>query len=424
MSIEELLPAYLARQRWFSGTRPEGVSIADQADAAEGLRWLVVEADGARYQVLLGSRPAGAPPAFLRDHDDAVLGVVDDMLVFDAMLDPNLALALLTKVAPGEVAKHVRPMGVEQSHTSLVFDDRLVLKIFRRLENGLSPDIEITNALAEVGFRHVAAPVTTWTFEESHLAVVQPYLAGGTEGTALALTSLRDLYNEGCEDPAACGGDFAGEACRLGEVTAKMHLALVEALGSRPGDPSAWASTAEAQIARLSEEDADLVAVRNLVDELRSVGDPGAAIRLHSDYHLGQVLLTDEGWFVLDFEGEPARPAGERQPWSSPLKDVAGVTRSLDYATELALDERDPGERETLAPLGAAWAGHNRRAFLDGYFGTESITELLPASEEERRAVLTGFELDKAVYEVLYEREYRPDWADIPRRAIRRLTNE
>lgn len=423
MSIEELLPAYLARQRWFSGERPERVGVPHQEELAEGLRWMIVEVDGARYQVLLGLHPADQSPDFLRDNDDALLGVVDDVLVFDAVFDPGLALALLGKVAPGEEAEHVRPIGAEQSHTSLVFDDRLVLKIFRRLEEGPSSDVEVTKALAEMGFRHVAAPLATWTFEGAHLAVVQPYLAGGSEGTALALISLRDLYNEACEDPAECGGDFAGEACRLGEVTAKMHLALAEAFGSQLGDASAWASAAAAQLVRLSEEDADLVAVRHLVEELGSVDDPGAAVRIHGDYHLGQVLRTDDGWFVLDFEGEPARPAGERQPWSSPLKDVAGLVRSLDYAAELALDERDAGERETLAPQGARWASHNRRAFLDGYFATEGVTELLPAGEDERLTVLAGFELDKAVYEVLYEREYRPDWVEIPRRAIRRLVN-
>lgn len=423
MTVEELLPAYLARQRWFPGRRPERVRILDQEDVEDGLRWMIVEADGARYQLVFGSRPAERAPDFLQDQHHAVLGVVDDSLVFDAVVDPRLALALLRKVDPDEEAAHVRPMAAEQSHTSLVFDDRLVLKIFRRLREGPNPDIEITRALAEVGFGHVAAPLATWTLEESHLAVVQPYLAGGTEGSSLAMTSLRDFYDEACEDPAECGGDFAGEARRLGEVSAQMHLALARALGSQPGDSSAWASTAEAQLARLDEQDADVAAVRELVHELRSVRDSGTTIRVHGDYHLGQVLRTDEGWFVLDFEGEPARPAGERQAWSSPLKDVAGMVRSMDYATELALDERDEGERETLGPLGAAWSARNRGAFMDGYYATEGIADLLPAGRDERLAVLKGFELDKAVYEVLYEREYRPDWVEIPRRAIRRLLN-
>lgn len=421
MSIEDLLPAYLGRQRWFSGDEPTHVSVADQQDLAEGLRWMIVEADSARYQVLLGFASADHPPDVVHSHDDAVLGVVGDMLFFDAVLDPDLARALLTKVAPDEEAEHVRPIGAEQSHTSLVFEDRVVLKIFRRLHPGPNPDVEITKALAEVGFEHVAAPLATWTFEESHLAVVQPYLAGGVEGSALALTSLRDLYDVGDEDPAQAGGDFAGEAYRLGEATAEMHLALAQALGSEPGDPSAWASLAEAQLARLGGDDADPVAAKELVARLRSIGDPGSAIRVHGDYHLGQVLRTDNGWFVLDFEGEPARPADERQQWSSPLKDVAGLLRSLHYATELALFERDEHERDTLAPLASAWEAHNRRAFLDGYFSTEGIADLLPADDDERIAVLTGFELDKAVYELLYEREHRPDWVEIPRRAIRRL---
>lgn len=423
MSIEDFLPAYLGRQRWFSGDEPTQATVVQQEELAEGLRWMLVDADGDRYQVLLGLAAAETPPDFVHGHDDAVVGVVDDELVFDAVLDPDRARALMAKVAPGEEVEHVRPMGVEQSHTSLVFDDRLVLKIFRRLQDGPNPDIEVTNALADVGFEHVAPPLATWTFEESHLAAVQPYLAGGAQGSELALTSLRDLYDVICEDPGQCGGDFAGEARRLGEVTAEMHLALVRALGSEPGDPSAWASTAEAQLDRLGDDDADPVAAKELFGKLRSLDDAGASIRVHGDYHLGQVLRTDNGWFVLDFEGEPARPAGERQERSSPLKDVAGMLRSFHYATELALVEGAGYERDALAPLASAWEVYNRRAFLDGYLGTEGVGELLPPDEEGRTTVLSGFELDKAVYEVLYERDHRPDWIEIPRRAIRRLTH-
>lgn len=421
MSVDHLLPAYLGRQRWFSGDEPTTATVVEQADLVEGLQWMIVDADGTRYQVLLGFASAEHPPDFLRGHDDSVVGVADDDLVFDAVLDPDHARALLAKVAPDEEVEHVRPMGAEQSHTSLVFDDRLVLKVFRRLQDGPNPDVEVTRALAEAGFEHVAPALATWTFEEAHLAVLQPYLAAGAEGSELALTSLRDLYDVGCEDPGQCGGDFAAEACRLGEVTAEMHLALARALGSEPGDPSAWASTAEAQLDRLGDDDADLTAAKELVEKLRSLGDAGASIRVHGDYHLGQVLRTDEGWFVLDFEGEPARPSGERQERSSPLKDVAGMLRSLHYATELAMVEGADRERDALAPLASAWEDHNRQAFLDGYTGTEGVGELLPADEEGRTTVLSAFELDKAVYEVLYEREYRPDWAEIPRRAIRRL---
>ncbi len=421
--LEDLLPGYLGRQRWFAGEDPEKVVVVEQDELAEGLHWMIVDADGARYQVLVGLRPADHPPEFLHGHDHAVLGAVDGRLAFDAVLDAGLARTLLGRVAPGEQAEHVRPMSVEQSHTSLIYDDRLLLKLFRRLHPGPNPEIEITEALAAAGFAHVAAPLATWTFHDAHLAVVQPYLAGGAEGWALALTSLRDMYATECEDPAQCGGDFAGEAWRLGQVTAAMHLAMAEAFGTEPGDPVAWASTAEAQLGRLNEEDADRAAAQELVGQLRTVHEPGLAVRIHGDYHLGQVLRTEWGWYVLDFEGEPARPLDERQVRSSPLQDVAGMLRSLRYAAAVALAERDELDHAELAPLAESWGERNRQAFLDGYLQSDGVGALLPG-EADRGLVLAAFELDKAVYEVLYERAYRPDWVHIPRQAVRRLLAE
>ncbi len=419
-TIEQLLPEYLARQRWFAGDAPEEVRIVEHEELAEGFRWMVVDADGAKYQVLVGFRPVFEPPEFLHGNENSVLGTVDGTLAFDAVLDTGLARSLLHRVAPGETVEHVRPIGVEQSHTSLIFDDRLLLKIFRRLHEGPNPEIEITDKLAATGFAHVAPPLATWTLGDSHLAVVQPYLVGGAEGWALALTSLRDLYSADCDDPAECGGDFAGEAWRLGEVTAAMHLAMAEVFGAREGDPAAWASMAEAQLASLEEDDADRARAEEFVGRLRAVQNPGSAIRVHGDYHLGQVLRTDNGWFVLDFEGEPARPLDERQLFSSPLQDVAGMMRSLQYAAAVALAERGEAEHDQLLPLASAWEGRNRRSFLEGYLRTEGVDALLP-NVDDRPTVLTAFELDKAIYEVLYERSYRPDWVDIPRGAIAAL---
>ena len=420
MTLEDLLPAYLGRQRWYAGEAPEKVEVVDRRDLADDFCWMIVDADGARYQVLVGLRPVDDPPEFLHGHEEAILGAVDGSLAFDAVLDGGLARALLGWVAPEEEAELVRPIGVEQSHTSLIYDDRLVLKLFRRLHEGPNPDIEITEALARNGFEHVAAPLATWTHDGSHLAVVQPYLAGGAEGWALALTSLRDLYASDCDDPSECGGDFAGEGRRLGEVTAAMHVSLAEAFGAVDGDAERWASLVEAQLDRLDDDDADLASAKHFVERLRVVGDAGRAVRIHGDYHLGQVMRTDMGWFVLDFEGEPARPLAERQLWSSPLQDVAGMLRSFRYAAAVALSERDELDHAELAPLGEAWAERNRRAFLEGYLGADDVQALLPVGED-RGVVLAAFELDKAVYEILYERAYRPEWVHIPRQAVGRL---
>jgi len=420
-TLEPLLPGYLGRQRWYSGAAPTSVAVVACETLAPGLEWLLADAGGARYQVVVGLRPAGSAPDFLSGNDQAVIGVVGDEIAFDATFDPDYAKTLLHLVAPGEDATLVRPMGAEQSNTSLVIDDRLVLKVFRRLHDGANPDVEIPTALAARGFAHVAAPVGVWQRDGVDLAVCAQYLAGGAEGWALALTSLRDLYGAGVDDAGAAGGDFGAEASRLGEVTAELHLALADAFGTSPGDAAAWAAGVEAQMGRLADGDFDSVAAKEFVERLRAVDRPGAALRAHGDYHLGQVMRTDAGWFVLDFEGEPARSLEERRRPSSPFKDVAGMLRSFQYAAAVALSERDEGEQERLAPLAGAWENRNRLAFLGGYLGTDGIDALLPEPGADRSAVLAAFEFDKAVYEVLYERAHRPAWVEIPLRAVRRL---
>lgn len=419
--LEPLLAPYLGRQRWYAGPAPLSATVVASEMLADGLQWLLADAGGARYQVFVGLRPAGSAPDFLSGNDQAVIGVVGDEIAFDATYDPEYAKAILELVAPGESADLVRPMGAEQSNTSLVIDDRLVLKVFRRLHEGPNPDVEVPTALARLGFSHVAAPLGLWRRDGTDLAVCSEYLAGGAEGWALALTSLRDLYATGVEDPAQTGGDFGAEAGRLGTVTAGLHLALAEAFGATPGDPGEWAASVEAQMARLEQSDIDPVAAKEFVERLRAVDQPGLAVRAHGDYHLGQVMRTDGGWFVLDFEGEPARSLEERSRPSSPLKDVAGMLRSFQYAAAVALSERDEGEQERLAPLADAWESRNRTAFLRGYLGTDGIDALLPSPGPDHSAVQTAFELDKAVYEVLYERAHRPGWVDIPLGAVRRL---
>jgi len=312
-------------------------------------------------------------------------------------------------------------MGAEQSNTSLVFDDRIVMKVYRRVHRGTNPDVDVSAGLAAVGFEHVAAPLATWERDGTHLAVAQAFLAGGTDGWAMALTSLRDLYGTECNDPAECGGDFAGEAARLGTVTAQMHLALSVAFGVTDADPAEWSGLMASQLERVGAEQPWGPPVRTRFEAFRGLVDPGVAIRVHGDYHLGQVLRTDTGWFVLDFEGEPARPPAERTLPSSPLKDVAGMLRSLDYASAVALRDRGEAERESLGPITEEWERRNRSAFLDGYLMTDGIRDLLPTVDRDLRVVLAAWELDKAVYEVHYERDHRPDWVDIPLAAINRL---
>jgi len=419
-----LVARHVPRQRWYAGSSaPGSLRVIDSQRLREPwpcLEWLLVEADGAVYQLLLGGRPLGQPGQFLQGHEEGVLGNVGDAFWYDATLDPELSLAVLGLVTQGaEDAEHVRPVGAEQSNSSFVYDDRLIAKIFRRLHRGPNPDVEITTALSESGFTHVPEAVATWSRDGYDLAFVQRFLAGGSEGWALALTSLRDLYAGDGAVPGQAGGDFAAEALRVGQVTAEMHLALAGAFGTAPGDSASWADSMEESLDILEQDDRD--GAHQVVERLRTVEDPGPATRVHGDYHLGQVMRTDTGWYVLDFEGEPARPLEQRRTPTSPMKDVTGMLRSLDYASRAALAERHTGEAEHLEPRAEAWCDRNRQAFLAGYLNTEGAVDLVPSNPLSYQALMDAFELDKAVYELGYERAYRPEWVEIPHAAIRRL---
>ncbi len=441
---DDLLPGLvelLPRQRWYSGEAPSTVEVVRTDVVREpwpALIELILLADGATYQVLVGLRPIDDHAEFYRGNDDAIIGEVQTTtgpaMAYEATADPDLGIALLEHVTGGrETAERVRPVGVEQSNTSLVYDDRLILKLFRRLQPGPNPEVEVTEKLAAVGFEHVASPVASTVYDGTHLAVVQPYLLGGTEGWAMALTSLRDLFGvhdtqplpvivpgapPPVADPAEAGGDFSGEAERLGVVTAELHLALAEAFGKWRGDAPAWAESIAAQAAELEPGDLDPELPRAVLRTLRDIPDPGWSIRVHGDYHLGQVMRTDAGWFVLDFEGEPIRSVAERRQPTSPLRDVAGMLRSFHYASMSGLADRSDIE------VAEAWEQRNRNAFLDGYLTEAGKGDILPSDMASVDAVLSAFELEKAVYELGYEKAYRPNWIGIPRAALRRLNQK
>ena len=163
--------------------------------------------------------------------------------------------------------------------------------------------------------------------------------------------------------------------------------------------------------------------MRDRYEHLADAGRRGTQIHIHGDLHLAQVIRTDDGWRILDFEGEPARRRDDPMTVSSPLRDVAGIMRSLHYAAATGLAEWDP-EDEKLIRLARAWEVRNRDAFLAGYLAVEAVAPLLPASESARAEVMAAFELDKAVYELAYELRYRPDHVGIPLEGIARLVGE
>ena len=438
--LAPLLGAFLPRQRWFAGDEPPTSVMVTTLDLREGdpvLAWLLVEAthaDGgqATYQVVLGGRPAPCDLEFLQGKERVTVGEVDGWVYYDALVDPQLALVVLAKVAPDESAEVARPLVVEQSNTSVVYDERLILKMFRRVHPEPNPDVEITETLGERGFPHVVPQLAEMRYEGADLAVVRQYMLGSTDAWQLAHTSLRDLLGTRMP-PEEAGGDFGPEAFTLGEVTGRLHLAMAEAFGTGDADPGSWLEGFRAQLARVPQgeievggetvkmsELIDVAAVDTVLAELVDVADPGPAFRIHGDLHLGQFLLADAGWFVLDFEGEPVRPVAERLVASSPLRDVAGMVRSFHYAARTGLAERGRDVDAELVDLSAAWEARAVEAYLAGYSHVEGVDELLPAVDGDRDKVLRAFELDKAVYEVIYELAHRPDWVDIPASAVRR----
>ena len=202
--VAELLGPHLGRQRWFAGgSAPSAVRVvesgrlADFGAPSEGhdVLWAIVEAEGSEYQLFIGQRPAAEVAETIAGAEEAFIGSSEGCLFYDATTDPQMALELLRAASEGfEEAEVARPIAGEQSNTSLIYDDRIILKLFRRLSEGPNPDVEVTTALALAGFSHLAMPLVRWQHHGRDLAFGQQYLAGGTDGWALALTSLRDFY--------------------------------------------------------------------------------------------------------------------------------------------------------------------------------------------------------------------------------------
>jgi maltokinase len=254
------------------------------------------------------------------------------------------------------------------------------------------------------------------------LGMLQDFAANSADGWAMALASVRDLLAEADLRADEVGGDFAAEASRLGETIAVVHAELRAALGESSRDA---ADLAEGWMFRLTSAVAEVPTLAPHADMINGVYAEVAGFgtvatqRIHGDLHLGQTLRTLQGWLVLDFEGEPASPLALRAAPDSVLRDVAGMLRSFDYAAfhSLAGDAgSDSGPDQQLLWHATEWAERNRSAFCDGYAlraGTDP---------REQAVLLRAFELDKAVYEVLYETRNRPAWAPIPLGSIARLT--
>jgi len=453
--VSRVLRDWLGRQRWYAGKSRTGtvqarllatlaaephlvqIWLAD-VSYAEGVEHyqvpLVMRAESVDQlsHALVGSAPDadGGPPVVLYDalHDKEVTGLWLQAIAEQSTLD---GVDFVRVVEPEEIPVHEASLALsaEQSNTSLVFGDAAILKVFRRLEAGLNPDIEVHAALGRLGGRHIAkllghvqaeigepgsAP-ETWS-----LAMLQEFMTTASDGWQLATTSVRDLMAEADLHADEAGGDFAAEAHRLGVSTAEVHADLAEAFGTTVLDQAELADRAAGMNGRLTAALAEVPELAEVADGLRQAyADfaelPGQVLaqRVHGDLHLGQVLRTAYRWVLLDFEGEPAKSIGERQAHDSPIRDVAGMLRSFDYAARHQLI--DMGSTPQSEFRAAEWAERNRTAFCAGYAqaGGQDPTEAA--------ALLRAFEADKAVYESVYEARNRPHWLPIPLASLHRL---
>ncbi len=303
-----------------------------------------------------------------------------------------------------------------------MLDDELIVKVYRRVEPGVNPELELLHFFATRGFENVPKLWGWWSYAGpmmgASLGMVQEFVSGAVDGWTLALQELAG-------DPGA----FLARVGRLGEVIGAMHAVLA----SEPDDPAFSPEDASpeslALLAATIDEEIDHVfltlpdteataplrgrgdAVRHLLHGLSTVGSVGRRIRHHGDLHLGQTLWVDDDWVVIDFEGEPARPLPERRLKHSPLRDVAGMLRSFTYATRVAGVEDESVEERA------------RAAFLEGYMAAVQDASLLPPRENAER-LLQIFELEKAVYELRYELANRPDWVPVPVSGIVRLLEQ
>jgi trehalose synthase-fused probable maltokinase len=445
---EEDLRDWVAQQRWYASKARTvaGIDIVESITLREEppLVLALVETrfgTGTHelYQLPLAIRLPSEVP---RGHSIAHM---DDWAVYDALAEPEQALELMRRIAATDEidtddgrfsfhpfvenenlgdASNVRLMGVEQSNSSIVFDDRTVLKVFRKLEPGVNPELEILRFLTYRGFPNIAALYGWYDYEgqafAATLGVAQAFLPDAVGGWELALdeiTTAPDAFLE------RLGG--------LGTVTAQLHTALASDATDPAFSPEEPSQEALSLLTATVDEDIERIFLR-LPDDPRlapiagrgqdvrerlaaraQIGIGGRVIRTHGDYHLGQTLYTPRGWVIIDFEGEPARPLPERRQKRSPLRDVAGMLRSFAYVTSAVEILRG-----SKAPEG--YEQRMREQFLNCYFAAVDTT-LLPAGEAAVSNLLSIYELEKAIYELRYELNNRPDWTPIPVSGIVRL---
>lgn len=463
-----LLEGYLVRTRWFAGKgRPFRVSqVTELAEIRAGVHgpdatvYLITveygdrEGGSERYQVPLagydllqeplahayvGPVPSGDTVRHLYDavHDrDAMTLWLDGFIAAERDGTARVDGLRFRRVPGGQhldPALRPSPMTGEQSNSSVRFDDTAIMKIFRKVAAGINPDVEIHEELTRGGSENVAA-LYGWVEADAdgaviQLAMLQEFLHTATDGFELAMGSIRTLLADPEQEIVGSGGDFAGEAARLGHSLAEVHTMLATRFPAHRRGPEAAEELARTMIHRL---DRALLSVPELephAEGLRAVYSAVAHLdglevqRIHGDLHLGQTLRTSHGWRIVDFEGEPGRPLHERVLPDSPWRDVAGMLRSFDYATgvvEMSASGSNDQEQLRRSELARQWTRRAGTAFVDAYLAALAALgdDATRAAEGDHRALLDAYVADKAVYEVVYETRNRPAWAAIPLAAL------
>ena len=455
--LEPALVEFISQARWFGG-KGRAFSVTD-------VRVVPLQEGEPRVSIALitlsfedgGSDVYQAPVVSYDEAQErlghALIAVVEGRYVYDALHDRDATHVWLERFQDAsednpsttesglvfhrsgkhdlDLTTHSTLFSGEQSNSSLAFGDDALMKVFRRMTPGVNPDIEIHDALTRAGTHSIAelygwlelAPEET-DGEPIQLAMLQQFLRTASDGWELALASARNLFAEADLHADEVGGDFAGEAHRLGVAVSEVHELLAEQFGTVPLDGSATAAAMRRRLAAATDVVPQLATHSGALEKVfaRLEDAEGEAQRVHGDLHLGQTLRTSLGWKLVDFEGEPAKPLAERRLPDSPWRDVAGMLRSFDYAAQSVVKDLyssdEPGSQVTYRAT--EWVQRNRTAFLEGYV-ERRVDRGDPGMTPAEEAVIDAYEADKAVYEVIYEARNRPSWLDIPLQAIDRI---
>lgn len=531
--MRDAAPAHLRRQRWFGGKGRQISAVSLQDYSALRLEPYVLV-----LALIQTSYRDGPPEAFFLPlaarsdalqetcsiiRPDEIMAMLDSdsglAVMYDALADQEFCKEIFRLIGRSGHAEAnggafyfshvgqlhdwfstatvsaVRRLGAEQSNSSVVLQmtsgEALILKNFRRIENGVNPDFEISHFLTtRAGFGNTPQLLGYAMYRgrdgfTAAISALQRFIANSGSGWDYTLEHLKALYQMASQETCRGGRAHASQAtaslklesdrariwdvtrqfaqaylydiARLGQVTGDLHRALASDTSDpdfrpepiTPADVGQWMANMTDHLHRAMRTirqqldqhpqsiQAELLEIidnerlyEKKLEDLRHLADARVVkTRCHGDYHLGQILKTETDFVILDFEGEPARPLADRRAKQSPLKDVAGMLRSFAYAAHAALIDVTATRPEEMEPFEAwaeAWEGLASRAFLEAYLAQTSSggVKLLPECRKSIDQILSAYQLDKAVYELNYEMNNRPDWLRIPLKGMRKFLVE